>query len=1487
MITAIFGILMILKHAIFGIEYNFDAEIRHFAVGNEKIYVSTDFQLYQIGFDLSEEKRIEISNHSFPNSLNLLLPFESNQTLIVCGTSDCGYCEVLNISDISQTIYRENISVGPFKHESSVAFLVEFNKATKETYMLTAKTKVTEEPEKYKNCTNDVGVFLRNTLHSQPGEIFSRNDASDGASITVAKNAVVKWVDGFQTSHYSYLFGNVKSSSNLRAVLLRMNNDVKKSHMIKSTKGATLRCCQDKHRAHLVSSALISSDSSLVWTGIFTAQEAQNPENTALAIYNISNISLGGIPAEFTCHPPCTKNEQTISEHAVVFKHNSMTAVAAEKKESWTVLYIGTANGQLMKLVLDGAYRTDCATVLYKSNDDMVVFPRMYFKPGNHEYIYIALQNRARRVAVTQCATKSNLRDCIASEDPFCGWCVKLNSCSIQNKCPDSSWLSIPNHFKQKELLSFQVAVDSEQVNLNLQLNINSTQRPSLTCTFETGSNILCNATADFPNCNCSFSSKQLFLDENAVRVKVCTGEQTLTETLTLRNCPNINIASNYSRCAACVSAGCQWFPSNQTCSWSAVFAPNIHKQNICEETLLESTYMPKILSLKPNEVSFLGKNNAKIEGENLELVERIRIQTFTNCSKEVPVLQRSNDTLTFHIPNGNKETVNVCLVTVGGRCHSNATITFRSLPTCNDLNPNVTWSSGQRKIFVLGTNLEFVDAVIIHPSSKAITLNKTYKPFWFHTHEQKEFRDAGPFNILFQVANSTPVVCAVNLSYHPDPEFISFDTSKVGNIVQVNIQKKEDKLKMTEDDLEVWGSQKGKKSFRCVIKEAKSSAIICTISVNESEVEIDSLKIVFGSFTSVLNRPQNMTYLFTLVALIILILVGALAGVFIYRKSQKQMSEQMNERLELLECDIRNEIRQGFVDLQTDKSDLVENVGAIPYLDYKHFAMKIFFPEGGPLASSIVKDIGQDAVKAVMDERCQAFSALIKNQMFLTCFVHTLEEQKNFGIKDKCTVASLLTVALQSDLPYLTQLMEVLLQSLMDQPNNAQPKLLLRRTESIVEKLLTNWMSICLYGFLRETVGQPLFLLVSALTQQISRGPVDAITGKALYTLNEDWLLWQAQDFSTLKLKVLFAVGTEGEVSEPLEVNALTCDTVEQVKEKILQAFQYKFGFLYTQQLQDIDIEYEQEGSYLPLEEVDSSSAVQGEVTMLNTLQHYQIPNEASIKVIMKKIHAPLSKQTSVKDDKNFTTKYFHLIDPDIDDDQCKHPERKKLKLKEVYLTKLLSTKVAVHSFVENLFQSIWGMPNNKAPLALKYFFDFLDTQAEKMKIMDPDVLHIWKTNSVPLRFWVNILKNPNFVFSDLEKTSHLDACLSVIAQAFMDSFSLTDQQLGKHAPTNKLLYAKDIPQYKQEVKTYYKLVRDQPSVSSQAFKDFLSEESKKHENEFSEPAALRELYKYMQRYFSEIIEKVKQKDPTCGLKDEMHRVKELYESINRSAWI
>ena len=73
----------------------------------------------------------------------------------------------------------------------------------------------------------------------------------------------------------------------------------------------------------------------------------------------------------------------------------------------------------------------------------------------------------------------------------------------------------------------------------------------------------------------------------------------------------------------------------------------------------------------------------------------------------------------------------------------------------------------------------------------------------------------------------------------------------------------------------------------------------------------------------------------------------------------------------------------------------------------------------------------------------------------------------------------------------------------------------------------------------------------------------------------------------------------------------------------------------------------------------------------------------------------------------------------------------------------------------------------------------------------------------SLPLRFWVNLIKNPEFIY-DIHKSPIVDCYLSVIAQAFMDSCSTAEYKLGKDSPSNKLLYAKEIPEYRKWVKRY-----------------------------------------------------------------------------------
>ncbi|XP_034719215.1 plexin-C1 isoform X2 [Etheostoma cragini] len=1493
----------------------FDGDIRHFAVATTTVYIATAETLYQLSHDLTLVQSLtqrgilkgvdQIGNAQFSRvsetdernatfSVNLLLPFVENKTLISCGVIDCGYCEVLDLNNISNVQHSEHIQVGSSRRSSaSIGFLVNVNveETTTETYILTATQRYKDKSTKRSCISDSEEVRLVNTDKNQYGSIFSFISESSDYAIKRYPSGSAEFLDGFQNNLTIYLFSNLPSSDTSNRVrLIWLEGKRNKAETLRSLRGATLSVSDGGRGSRLLASSVIPGGPPVLWSGVFSVDGGHT--DTELALFDISPDLTGATDADPDFCSGCTNKPRpkpkTLKPKAVLFRQNSMTSVLAVRQKAWMVFFIGTGDGQLIKLAVDRNYRTTCPRVLYRATDDRQVFPKMHLDQVDLKHVYLPLQNQMMRVPVSMCSTYTNVQDCWSAQDPYCVWCGTKKSCTFVDDCQDYDWLSIPDDYQQK-MVSYNVEKDVRgQITLNIQTHLTVGQKvlSNFACQFSMSSSELCRRDSPpphFPQCTCILSKGTLPAGGLNVTLKIKVGTTHLIELLKLSNCSDIRGPPTSVLCRQCIGAGCSW--SHNGCSWAN---QGVGSVSVCQQMESGMNFTrPEISSITPSVVSYYGRNHALLSGYNLSDVTRVRIQADMACTpQESPVWNNTGVKLMFHIPSANnKGVVKVCVLLPDGSCHGNAAITYQSSPSCTHIVPSSTWISGKRNITLMGSHLEFVEGVVHSHAPQEV------RPSRFRNNQSLTYDTPAAENgiststVFLKVANET-LACLPTMTYYPEPQFTSFTSTRTGDDVRITIQKEADKLEMTIAELEVWGVEE-EKQHPCIMEAKETSNetdfFICEIQKTPN-ANFQQLKIKYGDKTLTLKTRSSL-HLYLMLLVLLLIPCIIVAVVIVSRSQQKKLTVKMNKRMEDLELDIRNDIRQGFVDLQTENADLMENVGAIPFLDYKHFASRIFFPESESFMTSFIKDIGQDVVKVQLDEGCQSLSRLIQDQLFLTSMVHALEEQKTFTIKDKCALASLLTVALHNNLSYLTEVMEALLKALMQQSSNAQPKLLLRRTESIVEKMLTNWMSVCLYGFLRESVGQHLFLMVSALMQQTAKGPVDCVTEKALYTLSEDWLLWQAQDFSSLKLKVLFAVGSEGEVSEPLEVSALSCDSVEQVKEKILSTFKAKFGFPYNSPLRDIRIEYENDGSFVTLEEVDASSQVIGEVTMLNTLKHYKVPDGATIKVLSKKTHPPVSPQGSLKDDENFSGKYFHLIDPDVDEDQRKNPERKKLKLKEVHLTKLLSTKVAVHSFVENLFRSIWGTPHSKAPRAVKYFFDFLDTQADNMKITDPDVLHIWKTNSLPLRFWVNIMKNPQFVF-DMEKTPQLDSCLSVIAQAFMDSFSLSETQLGKNAPTNKLLYAKDIPKFKQEVKAYYKQIRDQLPITDSEFKEFLQEESKKHENEFNEAAALRELYKFIQRYFLEIKEKLDQNGAPTELTEQLHHVKKSFDGLKSCSW-
>ncbi|XP_061839618.1 plexin-C1 [Nerophis lumbriciformis] len=1495
--------------SVAGVNFTVVGDIRHFVTTPDAVYIAAADRLYQLNRNLSLVRTVnqrgvltgksdsaqfyrvpEKAEWNATFSVNMLLPFLENKTLISCGVTDkkCGYCELLALTNISRVVYRENILVGPSRYPSaSVAFLVSV--ASRGVYIMTAiEQSKNKTAENMCSSLKSEVLYLYDTVHHQDkkagnqGDIFSIS--GDSATPVFRSKGDVDFVDGFQIDSIIYLFANVPSSvaGGNKVRLLWLQAKPNKVDTMKSFRGSSLIIPGGKGSSLVASSVVSGRVHSPLWVGVFSMDG--EPSNTKLVLFNITpdlNIKENDdqdFSTSTTTYNPTKPRE--LQPQKVLFKKTSMTSVLAVTQGAWIVVFIGTGDGQLIKLNVDKNYHTTCPTLLHRTDGDSKVFPRMHLDAGR-QHLYAAFSKTVQRVGVSKCHTHTTLQDCWSAQDPSCVWCHAKNRCTFKDECPNSSWLSIVEDYQPK-MISYSVEKQSDgRISLNVHANVavDPNTSSNFACNFLASSVELCEREGlppKFPECKCILSKGTIPSQGMSVALKVKLGSMRLSETLKIMTCSDIKGSPTAALCQHCIEVGCAW--SNGNCSWATA---GVVSDRVCQT--IQSATMLSISSVTPSVVSFYGHNRAVMSGYNLGQVVGVRVQTGMDCTpQESPVWDNTGQELLFHIPaNEGKWTVGLCAVLPDASCHGNSTLTYVSSPSCTAVTPNTTWSSGKRKITLLGSNLEFVDSVLHSHAQQEVSLftDRSSQNVTYHIPASQSAPRVFTSIVSLKVANKS-LACLQSITYYPEPQFTSFTSTRTGDNVRITIQKKADHLDMSLEEVSAVGVYEGK-DYLCImeVKETSNQTdfFICEIQ-SAPDAIFRQLKVKYGEKTVML---QNTSHLFALTLLVFLLIPAIiLVVVLVYRRQQQQLTVKMNKRMENLELDVRNDIRQGFVDLQTEKADLMENVGTIPFLDYKHFASRIFFPENEALMASCMADVSQVTVKVHLDECCQGLSKLIQDQHFLTSMVHAVEEQKSFTIKDKCALASLLTVALHSNLSYLTEVMEALLKDLMQKNSSAQPKMLLRRTECTVEKLLTNWMSVCLYGFLRESVGQHLFLLVSALTQQMSRGPVDRVTEKALYTLSEDWLLWQAQDFSPLRLKALFAVGGDGEVSEPLEVSALSCDTVEQVKEKVLTTFEAKFGFPYNR---PVSVELDKDGSFVALEEVDASSHVVGEVTMLNTLKHYKVPDGATIKVLSR---SPSDKPLqTLKDDRDFSGKYFHLIDPDVGEDRGKSPERKKLQLKEVHLTKLLSTKVAVHSFVENLFRSIWGTLQCRAPPAVKYFFDFLDAQADNMKILDADVLHIWKTNSLPLRFWVNILKNPQFVF-DMDKSPQLDGCLSVIAQAFMDSFSLSETQLGKHAPTNKLLYAKDIPKFKQEVKDYYRQIRDQPPCAHADFHGFLHEESKKHENEFNEAAALKEIYKIIHRYFSEIVEKLEQNGAPAELKEQLHEVKKMFEGLKSCSW-
>ncbi|XP_062989852.1 plexin-C1 [Elgaria multicarinata webbii] len=1482
----------------------FPRAISGLAVSRRHLLVASGHCLYEVEPSLASKT----ARHCWePDSVNkLLLPFGDDR-LLTCWTEPRGTCYQQSLSGsgandtLPKTFGEELVSclsqgfaVGTMYYNG--------NNPSSGWYLVVATTRSLAD-------SSDTCTAVESTARmavSIKGE--NHQIVKVDQHLTVTKENFLYFVDAFLwNKHFFFPYYHYNLSMEPRMLISKQDlasNDLRQNG---------LKVLQCGRRTKILASSYIEQRA--VWVGVFGSAEVETaPTSTALCIFDLSQLlknmegcnfhSIDFVSDSFKYSSNCDKIAWPFN-NSTSLSHSNLVSVYATVVLNKTVLFLGTGNGQLLKVILDENMKPNCPDILYEIEKETAIFHKLELDPVDEDYIYLPSNKEIRRIQVANCSKYISCKGCLSAMDPHCGWCYLKTSCTLKGECSFSNnsmdWANISDGTDKCLKIYTSPNLDRGEISVTAvgKFSGHSERRSSCKVINAMTKKLLCeNVNPDNTNCSCHLKRSDLI---DKVQVLLFSGSRNLSEMLEFNECSSKKI------CSECNRDGCSWNARENKCVASTVTCKRkvdcSRIINVSDGKDTSRRLKPmRITSIEPMWISALGKSEVLVIGENFTGSNMLMEITGTSSCKpdEIPATEVLNRThMKFCLPPSRKEVKSICIKENGFECSPPVTLHYVSLPECFEIFPNISWESGGRSMTIRGKYLNITDTVIIlnelDQRLTQFTCHRSSVECKFTTPAFKAEKGTEIANVVLYIENS--YIPCVQFQYHTDPQFIHYElTTDLEPELELKIHKENDNLNILRSEIEIFLSHMaGNKLINITftiqdISDTTSRSIIHCRAKQEknstSKIDTSSVKVyvkVGNLVHEVPNEARNYSFLYVFLLIPVVIAVA----VFVTQRKSKQLNRKLSEHLELLEFELRKEIREGFVELQTEELDVVDSFGTIPFLDYKHFVLRTFFPEAGGTSSIFIEDSNEPLSRnpGHKDESSIALYALISNKNFLVTLIHTLEKQKTFSVKDRCLFASFLTIALQTNLVYLTNILEVLTRDLMEQSSNIHPKLMLRRTESVVEKLLTNWMSVCLSGFLRETVGEPFYLLVTTLNQRINRGPVDVITCKALYTINEDWLLWQVTEFSTVALDVVFEKIQENEsegITQNIQVNVLDCDTIWQAKEKILQAFLNKNGSLYGLQLSEMGLAYQSGTEAKELLDVDSSTVIlEDGSTKLNTIGHYGILDGATIKVF--------KKETDLSEGE-YSDDYCHLILPDSeaakDTQGAKHKGKQKFKVKEMYLTKLLSTKVAIHSVVEKLFRSIWTLPNNKAPVAIKYFFEFLDAQVENKKITDPDVVHIWKTNSLPLRFWVNILKNPQFVF-DIKKTPHIDGCLSVIAQAFMDAFSLSEQQLGKDAPTNKLLYAKDIPLYKEEVKAFYKAIKDLPSLSTSELEDFLTQESKKHENEFNEAVALSKIYQYIARYFDEILNKLEKERGLEEAQKQLLNVKDLFEAKKKCKWI
>ncbi|MBN3291028.1 PLXC1 protein, partial [Polypterus senegalus] len=552
----------------------FPSDINNLAISAKEIFVATDNYLYKLNhrLDVEVEEALVLNKSQF-NRVKILLVWEESSTLVLCGTGDTGACEMRDLHNVSNITVKKKYIVPTQLNGSAVGFIYD-NHGKKYLAVGTFATPLETSPEIV-------------TLRSLEGtaNVFTMQEDGGGSSPSIKPGEIagvvqLEFVDGFQIKNYIYFLINMQvnsSYSNVTLFRMEITKEGKRAILDSLYKTAVLCYAGKPSTKLLASTLLLRSGDSALWVGVFSAVRTGDSDSTALGLFDLENMTEKCSETEDSGFhsfkkSPCYFDLKPI---IVPLVHAYITAIAATTVHQWTILFIGTAQGKVLKISMDKDRKTSCLVFLYQFSNRGSVFYKMLIDPAQKLYVYAAAKNEFARIKVANCEKYSSMRSCWSAQDPHCGWCTSLLRCTFLSECKDSHavWISIPNTLTDStQMISYEITKaknGTEQVlsfNMKAQVSVHYSGNRSFSCQVSilNNENVLCEEeNVSFPNCSCSFPSVKLPLKSLCIKLNFRIDSWNIVETLSVDSSSG-SIITSY--CLDCPPSGCRWCTKKQQC---------------------------------------------------------------------------------------------------------------------------------------------------------------------------------------------------------------------------------------------------------------------------------------------------------------------------------------------------------------------------------------------------------------------------------------------------------------------------------------------------------------------------------------------------------------------------------------------------------------------------------------------------------------------------------------------------------------------------------------------------------------------------------------------------------------------------------------------------------------------------------------------------------------------------------------------------------